>query len=156
MLSAFFFSALVAALLWATLRGKDAWPFSHYPMFSAPATLSGLIVVRIALETRAGAIIWWRSRFFRYPEYIGRRLKATYDVEEAGHRHTAVTIVERQWFLTEALRLIRLEEGSLDRYAALRIVRRTASNDPAGGLMIEERMLARIPLNDLERTPRVD
>src|SRR6185295_14076061 len=33
------FGALVAALVWATISGKDAWPFSHYPMFSTPMTV---------------------------------------------------------------------------------------------------------------------
>lgn len=156
MLSVVFFSALVAALLWATVRDQDAWPFSHYPMFSRPATLSELMVIRLALETRDGEITWWRSRHFRYPEFVGRRLARTYAVEAAGTRAAAALMLERLGVLNEALRLIRHEEGSLDRYSAIRVVRRTASHDPAHGLVIEERTLARIPLEELERTRRGD
>lgn len=150
MFSIFFFSVLLAALVWVTISGKDAWPFSHYPMFSDPMSLSNLMVIRLALETREGEIIWWRSSFYRYPEYVGRRLKHTYQMEREPSQSARLAPLERQKYLAEVMRLIRLEEGSLDRYCAVRIVQRTASADEPQGFVIHEQILARIPLEELQ------
>ena len=72
-------------------------------------------------------------------------------MEEGGGRAAVFAPLERQRFLAEALRLLRLEEGTLDRYAAVRIVKRTASFDAPLGLTIDDRVLVRIPLDELER-----
>jgi hypothetical protein len=150
MFSMLVFSALVAVLVWVTLRGKDAWPFSHYPMFSSPADLSQLRVIRLALETRDGEVIWWRSRFYRYPERVGRHIKRTYHLEQEPHGYARFAPLQRRRYLAEALRLIRLEEGSLERYRAVHIVERTAAEDPAQGVVIHQQTLARIPLAELQ------
>ncbi|HKX28057.1 MAG TPA: hypothetical protein VJ302_10215 [Blastocatellia bacterium] len=149
MLSIIFFGALVAVLVWVTVSGKDAWPFSHYPMFADPANLASLLVVRLALETREGDVIWWHSRFYRYPEYVGRQLKRTYRLEETQSRFSVLAPLERRKYLVEVMRLMRLEEGSFDRYRAIHLIQRTASADPARGLVIREQSLARIPLAEL-------
>lgn len=154
MSSILFFGTLVAVLIWVTINGKDIWPFSHYPMFAEPANLDNLLVVRLALETREGELIWWRSRFYRYPEFVGRKLKRTYQLEREQSRFSALAPLERRKYLAEVIRLIRFEEGTIDQYSAIHLIQRTASADPAHGLIIREQSLARIPLSELRHLCR--
>jgi hypothetical protein len=68
-------SLLVASALVAMLRQRDAWPFSHYPMFSRRITAENLVVFRIAIEDAGGRIAWWRPRFFRMADRLCARLE---------------------------------------------------------------------------------
>src|ERR1700737_744218 len=90
------FILLLAPLLWTMVRGRDAWPFSHYPMFSHLTDLSEVEVFRAALETTNGEIVWWRSEFYRYPEFVGRSLKRIQRLEVEGGRTAALVSLERQ------------------------------------------------------------
>ncbi len=142
------------ALAGVTLRGKDAWPFSHYPMFSTPMTLASVRVIRLALETKAGEVVWWESCFYRYPEFIGRRLRQLYRLENLPGQSGIFFHLERQKYLREVARLIEFEEGSLDRYRALRIVLRSVKGGSRGNLDVHEQILFRISFDELRGAGR--
>jgi hypothetical protein len=133
-----FVALLVSQMVRVTLRRMDAWPFSHYPMFSGLTDLPKVEVFRVALETAEGEIIWWRSRFYRDPQEIGSQLKRA-AAREKEH-------AQFQRHLSEVLRLIRLEEGDVNRYRALHIIRRTVREDYGGALLIDDRPIATIPV----------
>jgi len=147
-------SFLLVPLFWVMVRGQDAWPFSHYPMFSQLTGLSEVEVFRLALETTTGEILWWRSEFYRYPEFVGRRLQSIHQMESEGARAKALASLERQRCLAEVLRLIETEVGRLDRYQAFQIVRRTV--DTNNGLTIKDQTVARIPIAEIKRIERAD
>ena len=148
--------SLLSALLWVTVRGKDAWPFSHYPMFSGLADIAELEVFRLALETTEGDLIWWRSEFYRYPEVVGRTLKHLQRLEGEGGQSRALAGLERQRLLAAVLRLIEVEEGRSDRYRAFQVVRRTVAADDDGALKISEQTVITIPLAEIKRIRRAD
>jgi hypothetical protein len=109
----------------------------------------------VALETATGEVVWWRSEFYRYPEFVGRKLKRIHQMECEGGRATAIASLERQRYLAEVLRLIDLEEGCLERYMAIRIVRRTV--DPNGdNLTTNDDVVARIPFALIKRINLAD
>ena len=133
-------------LLCVTVRGREAWPFSHYPMFAQPHTLAQVEVFRVARETADGEIIWWRSRFYRYPERLGRDLR---QAQTLAQHNAALPLLEQRRLLAEAARLIRLEEGGASRYRALRIVRRTAAFDRQQQLVVGEETIATVSFDSL-------
>src|SRR5215831_12595621 len=118
LLIAVFICGLLLPLLWAMARGKDYWPFSHYPMFSQHSAVKELAVYRLALETKSGTMTWWRSEFFRYPEFVGQRLRRIHHATNQVGKDAAFAKLEQQFLLTEVLRLIEAEEGSIDQYQA--------------------------------------
>ena len=146
---------LLAPMLWVTVRGKDAWPFSHYPMFSRLTNLSEVEVFRLALETKEGEIVWWHSEFYRYPEFVGRMLKQLHRRECESGRTAAFAALERQRYLAEVLNLIEAEEGAVEHYAALRIVRRTVDPHSAGP-HIEDETIARVAIGEIKRLRRAN
>lgn len=148
------FILLPALLLWVTVSRKDAWPFSHYPMFSRLTDLSEVEVFRVALETTTGEIVWWRSEFYRYPEFVGRKLKKIQQLEGEGGSVAGLASLERQRCLSEVLRLIESEAGGLDHYQAFHIVRRTVDTDD--GFTIRDQTVARIPLAGIKRISLAD
>ena len=143
------FILLLLPLLWVMVRGKDAWPFSHYPMFSGLANISEVEVFRVALETTAGEVVWWTSEFYRYPEFVGLWLKRIQRLEAEGGRSAVLASLERQRCLAEVLRLVETERGHLDQYMAFLIVRRTADDD--NGITIFDQTVSRIPLAGIKR-----
>lgn len=151
MFAGLFCAGMILALAWATVRGKDAWPFSHYPMFSELAQVKDIVVFRLALETHEGEIIWWRSHFYRYPEQLGRILYKLDRLEREAKQPPFFSSLGRQRYLGEVLRLIALEEGSSQKYRAFHIVRRTASQDGNHGVVIHDTRLSRIPIAALQR-----
>jgi len=71
--------ALLIAILFVpawivTLRRKDAWPFSCYPMFSSLMFPETLGVYRIALEHSDGSLRWWNPHFYKLQGTLGKRL----------------------------------------------------------------------------------
>jgi len=147
-------SFLLVPLFWVMVRGQDAWPFSHYPMFSQLTNLSEVEVFRLALETTTGEIVWWRSEFYRYPEYVGRMLKQLHEMEIEAGRPRAFASLERQRYLAEVQRVIETEVGRLDRYQAFQIVRRTV--DTNNGFTIKDQTVARIPIAEIKKIERAD
>lgn len=150
------FIFVLALLLWATVRGKDAWPFSHYPMFSRLTDVSEVEVFRVALETITGEIIWWRSEFYRYPEFVGRILKRLHYMESEGGKVALFASLERQRYLAAVLSLIESEEGRVEPYTAFHIVRRTIAAGGDNTLEIKEQTVTRIPLEGIHRIRRAD
>ena len=134
------------------VRGRDAWPFSHYPMFSQLTEVSEVEVFRLALETTTGEIVWWRSEFYRYPEFVGRILKRTHRLQSEGGQTEGLALLERQRCLSEVLRLIDTEAGDHDRYQAFHIVRRTIETGKE--LSIRDETVAMIPLAAIKRINR--
>ena len=129
----------VGWLAWATWRGRDAWPFSHYPMFAGRHEGRRVEVFRVALETADGNVIWWRSRFYRYPQEIGEQLKTVAQIARENPQYPFLAPLEQRKYVREVLRLLRLEGGSSESYRAVRIVRRTVTED----LQIRDETVAR-------------
>ena len=154
MIAELFFTAMVVGLVWATVSAKDSWPLSHYPMFSGLTKLEEVEVFRLALETRHGEIIWWQSHFYRYPEYIGGMLQMLDRFEREKQQPLSLALLARHRYLLEVLRLIALEEGSVQDYQAFHIVRRTASQNSTQGIVLHDTTIARIPIADIQ--PRLN
>jgi hypothetical protein len=108
-------------------HGKDAWPFTRFPMFSRRLNPLDLKVIRFRLVTLDGGLKWWNPRFYRYPDRIGDKTMA------AG----APGVL---WGAAEVLRLVALEEGGANRYKAVEVVERSWNGHRA-----VDRILARIP-----------
>jgi hypothetical protein len=124
-----FFCIICGLLLWVTLFRKQAYPFSFYPMYSTPHGVDEIVVFRLALEKKDGTVLWWQSEFYRYPEYLGRKLMQLHYAESEDIRKTALLKLEQKRLLLIALQIIEKEEGSSYAYNALRIVRRTIRTD---------------------------
>lgn len=148
-----FFTAMIVVLVWATVWAKEAWPLSHYPMFSDATQLEEVEVFRLALETRTGEIIWWQSHFYRYPEYIGSRLQMLARFEREQRQPASLALLVRRRYVLEVLRLIAFEEGSLQRYHAVHIVQRTASHDSTQRVVIHDTTMAKMLLVDIQPGP---
>jgi hypothetical protein len=118
-------------------------------MFSRLTRIGDVEVFRIALETKDYEIVWWKSGFFRYPEFVGERLRELHHARPAGGSSIFITF-QRNRILSEVLRLIVSEEGNTDRYRAFHIVRRTACSKGLD-LQIEDRIIAKIPIEEIQR-----
>lgn len=126
-----FFIGVCAILTGITIARKDAWPFSWYPMYAAPHAPERVKVIRIGLQTQEGPVTWWQSRFYRYPEYTGRRLLQLQKAAAKSAGNTVFIILERNKLLLEVLRLIESEQGSASQYKAFHIVERTIGDNLA-------------------------
>jgi hypothetical protein len=122
-----FVLAIILGFACVSIFRRDLWPLTGYPMFSHYRVQENVRVVGIALESSNGQVIWWRPRFFRYPDRLGRIF------------HTADG-AQRLWCAAEALRLVRLE-GSPVPVTALHIVERRWVHNA-----IHDHTLARIPV----------
>lgn len=147
-----FFILCLIPLLWVTLRGKDAFPFSHYPMFSNLSDVNNVEVYRIALETHEGKLVWWKSEFYRYPEMVGRKFKDLYQIENEGEE--VFSNLERQRLLIQVLRLIEDEEKSTRQYQAFHVIKRTAYEDEQKQLIIQEETIEKFPLEGIKKIRR--
>ncbi len=119
---------LITIFLWVTLRGKEAWPFSAYPMFSQRRDISQVEVVRVALETQAGELIWWQPHFYRYPEAIGRNLKRLYALQQ-GIATSLELLAHQQKICADVIRLLHQEKGNLQHYRSILLIRRNLIKD---------------------------
>ncbi|MET0393846.1 MAG: hypothetical protein ABW019_11930 [Chitinophagaceae bacterium] len=124
-----FFIVVCGILAGVTIVRKDAWPFSWYPMYAAPHAPEKVTVIRIALQAREGSVTWWRSRFYRYPEYTGRRLLQLQKAAAKRTGHAVFITLERNKLLLEVLRLIESEDASASHYKAFHIVERTVGDN---------------------------
>jgi hypothetical protein len=68
-----FFLALIflAASWFVAMRGRDAWPFSGYPMFSRPVRAEQIRIYRIRLEYPDGDARWWRPHYYKLQQTFG-------------------------------------------------------------------------------------
>jgi len=135
-----FFAVICGVLTWVTVTGKDLYPFSSYPMFSA-CNKPPVKVIRLALEDRHGNITWWRSRFYRYPEFAGKKLVSFYQASSSEKAHPAIILAKAK-LLKELTRLINIDEECSD-YKALHIIERTITES----LQITERTLEIIQID---------
>ena len=110
-------SALTIFFLYLIIFGKEAWPFTRYPMFSRLHSLEHVCVTRLALESHQGKVDWWRPHFYRDHEQITAQIVRS--------------PAELLHWLSEALRLIEKEEGTTSRYRAVHIVERTWDGNSA-------------------------
>jgi hypothetical protein len=65
----------IAASWIVTIRGRDAWPFSGYPMFSKPVSAERIRVCRIRLEYPGGESRWWRPHYYKLQQTLGLEFK---------------------------------------------------------------------------------
>lgn len=122
-----FFVLVCAILAGITIARRDAFPFSWYPMYAAPYAPENVKLIRLGLQMHDGTVSWWQSRFYRYPEYTGRRLLQLRKAAEKAGTNVFITL-ERNKLLLEVLRLIESEEGSVKAYKAFHIVERTVNS----------------------------
>lgn len=141
-----FFCVVCAMFLWVTLFRKQLYPFSFYPMYSAPHSLDDIVVFRLALEKKDGSVVWWRSEFYRYPEYLGRKLKQLHASGIGDVQRSALLRLEQTRLLLIALKIIEKEEGTTDGYSAFRIVQRTMTAD----IRPVDKIIGIIPLDTLK------
>jgi len=62
----------IGASWFTAIRGRDAWPFTGYPMFSRPVRAERLRVFRIALEYPDGSSRWWRPHYYKLQQEFGQ------------------------------------------------------------------------------------
>lgn len=141
-------TALVAVLTWVTLSGRDAWPFSAYPMFSELRRLDQVSVYCIAFETSAGSLEWWRPRHYRYAERIGQSLQRFAPSCNATAAHQAALSLARRQTLRHALRLVELELGVVPAWNAVHVVRRSV-NQRDGRLTVHNDTVEVVPVREL-------
>ena len=122
-------AVFVVLFVSVTLARRDAWPFTRYPMFSRYRDPWEVRVICFGLETLKGNVTWWRPRFYRYQDTLGRKLAP----DDSAHR---------LWVVSEVLRLVRLEEGDARRYIAVHIVERRWVD-----CAVRDRTLARIAVS---------
>jgi hypothetical protein len=141
-----FFGLIGCLWIWVTIRGKDAFPFSAYPMFSARHRLEDVRVIRIALALETGEKVWWQSEFYRYPEFVGRQLKQLYDQSHKQPKEAIFFQLKKKQLLIEVKRLIDLEIPADKSYGALHIIERCITAD----FKIEEKTVEVIPISSLK------
>lgn len=122
-----FFIIICVALIGVTLVGRDFWPFSHYPMFSIQQKMEDITVWRIALEDNKGKIEWWQSKFFRYPEFAGRKLQKIYGLNIKGKKLEAFINIERNKLLKAVMMHIKQEQPE-HHYSAIHIIERKVND----------------------------
>jgi hypothetical protein len=124
-----FFCTICGLLSWVTLFRKQAYPFSFYPMYSTPHSVDQISVFRLALEKKDGTVAWWQSEFYRYPEYLGRKLQQIKNAGSDDIKKSTLLKLEQKRLLLIALQIIEKEEGNSDAYNAFRIIQRTTAAD---------------------------
>lgn len=141
------FFAICILLLWVTIAGKDIYPFSYYPMYSAPHSLENISVFRIALEKRDGSLTWWKSEFYRYPEYSGRKLKQLWRTKSDDPKRDVMLQLEQHRLLIAVLQIMEKENIDINDYSAFHIIERTMQSD----LKPFDKTIEIIPLNRLKK-----
>jgi hypothetical protein len=129
MMSVLFFTSVCCILLLVTISGMEAFPFSHYPMFSALYDAKNVKVFRIALEKRNGETVWWKSRFYRYPEQLGNKMKALYSQSGVNKTRQTFLILERDRLLLEVFRLMKQEGYNTEEYSSIHITELSVGKD---------------------------
>ena len=129
-----------------TIKGKDLYPFSHNPMFAKPYRLNEVKIIRIALENEHHEVQWWKHKSYRYPEFIGRRLKDYhYQSIHADNHQKMVLAFKKIKLLREVFRLIELQNQTAC-ITALHIIERTVDEN----LIVREQTIEIIPLSALK------
>jgi hypothetical protein len=146
-ISVILFFTICILLLWVTFAGKELYPFSYYPMYSAPHDLKSISVFRIALEKKDGSIVWWQSEFYRYPEYSGRKLQQLWQARENNQQKKIFLQLEQQRLLISVLQIMEKENINTGEYNAFHIIERTINAD----LQPVDKTIEVIPLNRLKR-----
>jgi hypothetical protein len=139
-----FFFIICAILIWVTLRKKEIYPFSYYPMYSSPHLLGEINVFRIALK-KDDIMVWWESEFYRYPEYAGRKLKQLWAARNNAGEKDVFLQLERDRLLILVLQIMQKEKVDIGRYDALCIVERRINGD----LEPIDQLIETVLLNDL-------
>ncbi len=146
MLYVIFFIVICLAMAGVTVAGKDFWPLSHYPMFSIKQKIEDIKVVRIALEDSEGNINWWQSKFFRYPEFTGRRLQKIYALHIEGKKLKTFINIERNKLLKTVMMHIMQEQPQCN-YSAIHIIERKVTNS----FDVIDKTIDIIPIEQLNR-----
>lgn len=141
------FSTICILLLWVTITGKDIYPFSYYPMYSVPRNLENISVFRIALERKDGSIAWWKSEFYRYPEYSGRKLQQLWQVKNDDPKRDVILQLEKDRLLIAVLQIMENENIDINHYNAFHIIERTMQGD----LKPVDKTIEIVPLKRLKK-----
>ncbi|HJP62134.1 MAG TPA: hypothetical protein VJ844_01770 [Mucilaginibacter sp.] len=141
-----FFLVICGVLLWVTIRRKEIYPFSYYPMYSSARDINEISVFRIALKTQDESMIWWKSEFYRYPEYVGRRLKQLCLARNHASDNDVFLQLEHKRLLILVLRILEKEEKNISNYKAFCIVERRINDK----LEPEDKVIETIPLSSLK------
>jgi len=146
-ISIILFFIICILLVWVTIAGKDLYPFSYYPMYSAPHNLENVRVFQIALEKKDGSVAWWESKFYRYPEYSGRKLQQLWQVRNDDQKRDAILQLEQYRLLIAVLQIMEKENMDTGDYCAFHIIERTMQSD----LKPVDKTIEIIPLNRLKK-----
>jgi hypothetical protein len=111
-------------LIWVTIGKKDLFPFSWYPMYSGAYRAQQVRVLRIALQDKDGGITWWKTKYYRYPEFTARKLDKLMQATVNHQIESSINLLGQKRVLAEVLRLIEQEEGSLKNHIAFLLIER--------------------------------
>jgi hypothetical protein len=67
----------IACSWYCTLRRRDAWPFTGYPMFENAVSAEAIQVYRIALEFSDGECVWWHPQYYKLQQTLGTEYART-------------------------------------------------------------------------------
>jgi hypothetical protein len=129
---------IVPAWLMA-IAGRDAWPFSSYPMFSHLQKPEDLKVLRIAFESFDGRLSWWRPHFHKLQPSVASDLRPRLGTDARAQRQRAVGIIYR------SLKF----DGQIPRAGYIALVSRHCERTSSGGWRIVDRVVSRMKLGDV-------
>jgi hypothetical protein len=78
-------------------------------MFSTISSIENIVVYRLAFEKQDGTIEWWKSEFYRYPEFVGKKLAPVLHSSGTNHKTTIVSLLQKNKLLLDVIRLMELE-----------------------------------------------
>jgi len=119
----FFFILICISLAYISLFSQEAYPFSSYPMFSQTYQLQSIKIIRIAIEAKNGELIWWESKFYRYPQIIGNNIKKLTQLKN--ELNPKIYNLKLNKTLLYALNLFHNEYVTLNNYHSFHIIERS-------------------------------
>ncbi|MGN6401197.1 MAG: hypothetical protein ACTHMD_12130, partial [Flavisolibacter sp.] len=86
--------------------------------------IENVCVYRIALKKQDGSMDWWESEFYRYPEYVGRKLKQLSVAHKQINPNGIFLELEKRKLLIMVMRIMEKEGVEISSYYAFCIVER--------------------------------
>ena len=140
-----FFYGMVFILLLATFRKTDFFPFSRYPMFSKNYSIEKIRIMRISFQDKNGDVYPWQSNFYRYPEYIGKSLRKSYDLFGKIPEKEAFWFLDLKRTLLNVIKLLEFEKMSTKDIQYIRIEEVTVKQKN----VISVLLVALIPISEI-------
>ena len=119
--------ALLVVLLRVSIKSREYWPFSCYPMFSVKMDQSHLEIFRVALDQGDKGTCWWNPEFHRLPRAYGKAFRQSLDAQGERADENDLTDEQRALFIQIASDLSDAERR--DTVALVLIGRRLTQGD---------------------------